>query len=216
MKPWIKVCGVRTSEQAEMIAACGATAIGINFWPGSPRHVSVHEGVRIAAAVRGVLSIVAVTVNAEPALLARIREQVHPDYFQCHGDESDEQVRAMGARAYKAVGLALQDDVKRALAVPGPFVLVDAKDFVQRGGTGKAPPDDLVAQVCTARPTLLAGGLVPDNVAAAVARFTPMGVDTASGVESSPGIKDPDMTRDFVRFAQNALRDAYRMLSTAG
>jgi phosphoribosylanthranilate isomerase len=201
---WIKVCGVRTPEQAEMIAACGATAIGINFWKGIPRHVSVHDAVRIAAAVRGVVSIVAVIVNADPALLARIRDQVHPDYIQCHGDETDAQVSVLGLRAYKAVGLASQEDVQRAFSAPGPFVLIDAKDVLQRGGTGKAPLDDLVMQVCAARPTLLAGGLTPDNVASAIARFTPMGVDTASGVESAPGIKDPDKTRDFVRFSQNA------------
>ena len=204
MSLWVKVCGITTVADAEMAAAAGADAIGINLWPGSPRHTSVATAERIAAAVRGTLQVVTVTVDVPVPELQALQARLHLDWLQLHGHEPNAWVAALAPWAYRAVGLAHAQDVEQALTVPGAWVLIDARDAVRLGGTGQAPPEALAAQVCRARPTLLAGGLGPDNVASAVRRLQPAGVDAASGLEQAPGRKDASKVRDFVQAARAA------------
>jgi phosphoribosylanthranilate isomerase len=204
VKAWVKVCGVTTPADAELAVEAGASAIGINLWPKSPRSVSLERAESIAQAVRGRVEIVAVTVDFAPEALARVRERLRPDRLQLHGSEEDALVASLGPSAYKAVGLGAETDVARALRAPGSLVLIDAKDEVRRGGTGRAPPASLASRVCAVRPTVLAGGLGPDNVAAAIEAFAPAGVDAASGIESAAGKKDAAALRGYVQAARAA------------
>jgi phosphoribosylanthranilate isomerase len=201
---WIKVCGVTSVADAEAVVRAGADAIGLNLWPRSPRSVSWALARTIREAVRGEIEVVTVTVNDDLAALQQIAARVDPDWLQLHGDEPDAWAQAFQPRAYRAVGLAVAADVDRARVATGPWVLVDARDDVLRGGTGVAPPASLAAAVCAARPTILAGGLGPDNVAAAIAAFAPRGVDAASGVEAAPGRKDLLKVQTYVQAARAA------------
>ncbi len=208
---WVKICGVRSVEDARMCFSQGADAIGINLWPTSPRSVSVDVAAHLMKELADLEGqVVCVTVDASGDDLKRIREQVGPDYIQLHGDESESWTAEHQPGVFKAVGLGTSEDAERAREWPGPFVLVDARDEVARGGTGVRPPEALAAAVCSARPTILAGGLTPENVFDAVLRFQPAGVDTASGVESSPGEKDPLKVAAFVRQAREAFAQVAR------
>jgi phosphoribosylanthranilate isomerase len=201
---FIKICGITQIDDAKAAIDCGATAIGLNLWPESPRKVDLQQLRKIMDAVRGKIKCVLVTVDLEPPVLHELVRQFNPDWLQLHGSESDDVVQDLQPLAYKAVGLSMQRDVDRALAVPGKLVMVDAFDGEQHGGTGVAPPPNMAAAVCRARKTILAGGLGPDNVAAAIASMHPYGVDAASRLEKSPGLKDHKLVKQFVEQARGA------------
>ena len=203
---WIKICGITSAEDALGAVDAGADAIGINLWPGSPRCVSMPRARGIADAVRGRAAVVAVTVDARVEALQEIAATLRPTWLQLHGDETAALVQALPA-AFKAIGLASQADVERAQQMPGPWVLIDAHDVVLRGGTGRAASTELARRVCRARPTFVAGGLTEINVAQTIEALEPIGVDTASGVESAPGIKDMRRVRAFVAAARGAWQE---------
>ncbi len=204
MPGFIKVCGITTPDDAERALVAGADAIGVNLWPKSPRGVSLAVAQRIAAIVRGRAQLVAVTVDLTRRALDDLLRSLDPDLVQLHGDEPDDLVAELGERCFKAVGLASSSDVLRALSVPGAKVLVDAKDVLHKGGTGRRADPALVAAVCRARPTIVAGGLSPRNVAEVIGSCLPFGVDVASGVEYAPGRKDEAALVEFVRCARRA------------
>jgi phosphoribosylanthranilate isomerase len=207
-RAWVKVCGVTGVADAELAAEAGADAIGLNLWPRSPRGIGFETAAAIAAAVRGRLEVVTVSVDPDRAHLATIVERIAPDRLQIHGLAPDLAAGVeLPAGLYVAVGLRDPADVERALEAPGEIVLVDARDDVQRGGTGRAPPAELAVRVCRARATIVAGGLGPDNVAAAIRALRPAGVDAASGLEHHPGRKDPERVRAFVRQARRAFEE---------
>jgi phosphoribosylanthranilate isomerase len=207
MSGWVKVCGVTTAADAIMVADAGADAIGLNLWPKSPRYVELEAAVRLATAVRGRVEIVLLTVDLDPEDLRRARTAIEPDWLQLHGHAPDALVEALQPRAFRAIGLAGEGDVSVALHVPGERVLVDARDDVLHGGTGRTAPWDLAARVCAARPTVLAGGLGPENVAEAIRVCRPFGVDAASRLESAPGTKDAERVRRFVTAARVAFEE---------
>ncbi len=205
---WIKVCGVTSVEQAEMVAAAGVDAIGINLWSRSPRFVEDDLALAMTHAVESVCEVVWVIVNFSEERILSLLRTYKPDRLQLHGDESAEFVRQFQPYAYRAVGLATDTDATLALTMPGEFVLIDAKDGTRRGGTGSLAPLSLAARVCSARRAVLAGGLTPDNVERAIRQTRPFGVDVASGVEFAPGLKDPEKVRDFVATARAAWQAA--------
>lgn len=199
---WVKVCGVTTVGDADQVAQAGVDAVGINLWPKSVRYVDVAAARRIADQIRGKVAVVAVCVDFSLAQLQEIQQTLAPDWLQLHGNEPDATLLALGQRVFRAVGLRTPADAERARRALGPWVLVDAYDEVHKGGTGRAPPTALAREVCAARPTILAGGLGPDNVAAAVRSLRPAGVDAASQLESAPGHKDLERVAAFVRAAR--------------
>ena len=201
---YIKICGVTRVEDVCVIADAGAHAVGINLWPGSPRYVHAEAALPLVGAARGRLEVVLVTVDMPSEQLAEITKLLRPDWVQLHGNEPDEAMELIPVPAYKAVGLAVEADVVRALSVPGARVLVDSRDDVRKGGTGIAPPKALAARVCGTRRTILAGGLDPSNVGAAIGAFDPWGVDVASGVEATQGVKSAQAVRAFVDEARRA------------
>jgi phosphoribosylanthranilate isomerase len=145
---------------------------------------------------------VGVFVDATPDEIRHIGEFVGLDLFQLHGRESPEQLHALGHRAFKASRIGDAEDVALAASYPGDLLLVDAKVAGAMGGTGESFDWTLIDKLVEARRVVLAGGLRSDNVEDAVRRVRPYGVDTASGVESSPGRKDPQKVAAFIKNAR--------------
>ena len=204
---YVKVCGITNLNDALAAAEAGADVLGFNCIPASKRYVERARLRSIMVELRGALaSTLTVAVVADlagpDALL--LLEELGIDRLQLHGDESPHDLAAMGARAFKAVRVGDAADVAFAAAFPGHPLLVDAKVPGQLGGTGQCVDWGLVAPLARARPLILAGGLTPDNVAAAVTAVRPWGVDVASGVELEGDArrKDPAKLRDFVARAR--------------
>ncbi len=205
----IKICGIIALDDALAAADAGANLLGFNFYPSSPRYIEPQACARLVAALRsrGIgVTTVGVFVNASPAEIAAILDACGLDLAQLHGDEPPEALTDLAGRAFKAirpVTLAESQALAAAYArrTP-PALLVDACHPGLYGGSGQAADWDLTTELAATCPILLAGGLRADNVAAAVARVRPWGVDVASGVESSPGRKDPRKMAEFVRAAR--------------
>lgn len=203
-RPWIKVCGITCVEDLELLISSGATAVGINLWPKSPRSVTPEMALHLTQLARGRIETVWVTVDMPVDELKAWVQKGSPTWVQLHGEQPPEYVEALGDRAFYAVGIQGDEHVQEAMEATGAFVLVDARDEVQKGGTGQLAPLALAQQVSAARQMVLAGGLTPDNVASRIASVLPAGVDTASGVESEPGRKDPGKVRLFCEQARHA------------
>jgi phosphoribosylanthranilate isomerase len=193
----VKVCGITTPEDAEGCVALGVALLGLNFVPSSPRCIDVAAAGRIHDAVRGRAELVGVVADLDQAALVALRREARLDRLQLHGSEPPELVRALAPFAFKALRVGDLADVTAASAYEG-LLLVDAKVAGALGGTGRTVDFALVAPLAGMRPILLAGGLTPSNVAAAVRAVKPWGVDVASGVERSPGVKDLDAVAAFV------------------
>ncbi|HTB74741.1 MAG TPA: phosphoribosylanthranilate isomerase [Polyangiaceae bacterium] len=200
----IKICGVTTADQAQACVEAGADSVGVNFVPSSVRRVDARTAGAIARAVGPRALVVAVVAGMTVDAMRALREATGVGCLQLHGDESGEDVAALLPHAYKAVRVATRDDAERAGAMPGDYVLVDAKVDGALGGTGHAFDWSLVVDLATRRRLVLAGGLTPENVTRAVEMVRPWCVDVASGVESSPGVKDPAKVRAFVEAVRAA------------
>jgi phosphoribosylanthranilate isomerase len=217
MFPWrIKICGVTTPDDARAIVAAGADAIGLNFFQGSKRYVSCGQAAAIVSELPEGICRVGVFVNASITQIQDVRQSVPLDVIQLHGDESPEFVSQCTdipvARAFRcgAEGLApvaaYLDRCRELDALP-PLILLDALDPAQYGGTGRTLDWTRLASELPrlgGMKWVLAGGLTPENVGPAIRQLNPYGVDTASGVESAPGRKDPARVRAFVQAAQAA------------
>ena len=186
----VKVCGVTTIDDAIACADAGASAIGLNFVPSSPRRVDVGKAREIARALKGRALVVGVVADLALEVLRELAAEAELECLQLHGDEPNEIVRALLPHAYKAVRIGSAADVDRARSYPGEHLLVDARVSGALGGTGKTLDWSLVAELARERKLTLAGGLGPHNVADAVRAVRPYCVDVASGVEIAPGIKD--------------------------
>jgi phosphoribosylanthranilate isomerase len=197
----VKVCGVTTPADAEGCVAAGVDWIGLNFVPSSPRCIDLGRAKAIRDAVRGRAELVGVVADRSEAELIELRRDAGLARLQLHGDEPADLVKRLGALAYKALRIGGPEDVARAQDYEG-LILVDAKVSGALGGTGRTVDGALAAALARSRPILLAGGLGPANVAAAVQSVRPWGVDTASGVEKAPGVKDLEAVRAFVENAR--------------
>jgi len=205
----VKICGVRSADDARACIELGASSIGVNFVPSSPRRVTVSAALEIARAVRatGKKAIVVGVVAdlALEAMRALVRD-AELDCLQLHGDESHETLAALLPHAYKATRIATAADVERARAYPGEYLLVDAKVPGMLGGSGTAFDWALVKELARERRLTLAGGLDATNVERAVREVRPYCVDVASGVEraGSPGEKDLAKVKAFIEAARSA------------
>ena len=185
----VKICGVTTVEDATLAADLGASAIGLVFWPQSPRFVDVEQAKRIVAALPPFVGAVGVFVNQPEA--ADIAREVGLSAVQLHGDEPPDTYSALPVRVIKAVAVTGNGSGDLAAAIPASAtVLLDAHDPVKRGGTGRAIDWTVAAAVARRRPIILSGGLNADNVVGAVEAVRPYAIDVSSGVESAPGRKD--------------------------
>lgn len=195
----VKVCGITNREDAEAAVAAGATALGFNFYPKSPRYVEPLRAAEIGAGL-AVLKV-GVFVN-EPA--GRVEEIVRTaglDVAQLHGDERPDEYPT-GARVWKAVRVGADFELARWEACPAEALLLDGPAELLYGGAG-IPFDWRVARAGRQR-IVLAGGLDGGNVAQAIAQARPWGVDACSRIESAPGKKDQAKMKDFIQAARAA------------
>jgi phosphoribosylanthranilate isomerase len=200
----VKVCGVTRPGDALLAANLGASYLGLNFFPRSPRYVEPSRAREIAAAVAGRVPLVGVFVNCPPEEVAAIDGEVGLDFLQFSGDEGPEEVRRNASRAIK---------VFRTGGDPGPAaltpfaetwaLLIDVQHGALYGGTGLAWSYDSVAGLAARRRLFVAGGLRPENARQAVLGSRPFGVDVCSGVESAPGIKDRELLERFFEEVRN-------------
>jgi phosphoribosylanthranilate isomerase len=209
----VKICGLSTPEAVTAALAGGADFVGFMFFDASPRRVTPQDAAALAEPARGKARIVAVTVDADDALLDRLRATVRPDLIQAHGRESPERVRQIRDRAgvpvIKALAVAEAADLDRSADFEGvaEHLLFDAKPppgATRPGGLGAGFDWDLLAGRRFARPWFLAGGLDPWNVADALARSGAPMVDVSSGVERGAGLKDPALIGAFLQAARRA------------
>jgi phosphoribosylanthranilate isomerase len=196
---FVKVCGLTRREDVDVAVSSGANAVGFVQWPGSPRAVRPNVVAEITTNVPAGILKVGVFVNASPADVATAIEVGGLTAVQLHGDENVDDYLHLGARVIKAVAPLSLEDVDRASAIADDVVLlVDAHDPDRRGGTGRTADWSMAAQLAARRPVILAGGLHVGNLRAAIDAVRPWGVDTSSGVEVSPGIKDHNKLRAFL------------------
>lgn len=211
----VKICGIRTFEEAMLAIEAGADLLGFNFYSQSPRYIVPGECmrlvVRLEEALRGEIArvmLVGVFVNAEAANIHAIFRDCHLDMIQLSGDEPPELVEQLGERTYKAHRITTQADLDAAVSrYPrrqlNPAYLIDAYRPGAYGGTGQTVDWSVACQAAQRDAVLLAGGLKPENVADAICQVHPWGVDVASGVEARPGVKDPQKVRDFIQAARS-------------
>jgi phosphoribosylanthranilate isomerase len=206
----VKICGIKTLEEALAAAECGAGMLGFNFYPPSPRAVATQTCASIVAGLksRGFSPLtVGVFVNQSPERVRTILQACGLDLAQLSGDEGPERLAALNGIAFKAVRPRTPQEADSLLvefARPqAPALLVDAHLQGAYGGTGRTGDWALARRLAARAPLLLAGGLNPANVAAAIQAVRPWGVDVASGVESSPGVKDPAKISAFISAAKS-------------
>ncbi len=207
----VKICGLSEEESVDAALQAGADFVGFVFFPPSPRNIAPDRAAALARRARGKAGIVALSVDADDGLLSLIAETLRPDILQLHGHETPQRVEAVraltGLAVMKAVPVATRDDLAASEHYfAAERLLIDAKP--PKGATrpgGNAVPFDwsILDGFAPAKPWLLAGGLGPANVAAALKLTGAPGVDVSSGVESTPGKKDVALIRAFIR----AVRD---------
>ena len=202
----VKICGITSPDDARLAANAGADAVGLNFHPPSPRAVDVQKAAAIARALPPFVAKVAVLVDPPAAQVAALMDAVPVDYLQFHGNESAAFCRSFGQPYIKATGVTASFDFAAFAReyADAEALLLDTFDPVRKGGTGQAF-DWAAWPTASDRALILAGGLNPDNVAAAVAATRPFAVDVASGVEGPvPGRKDAARVARFVAAVANA------------
>jgi phosphoribosylanthranilate isomerase len=212
----IKICGITRPEDALQAAALGVDAIGLVFYPPSPRHVSIEQARAVVEALPPFVTSVGLFVDATPEQLQTVLAEVSLDLLQCHGGESAADCAALalagGGRPYiKAIrmrdGVDLHAEATRYAGARG--LLLDAYHPALPGGTGESF-DWARVPAQLALPIVLAGGLTVDNVGQAIASVRPYAVDVSGGVEAEKGIKDWGKMADFVaavRAADASLHD---------
>jgi phosphoribosylanthranilate isomerase len=202
----IKICGITNTEDAKVAVAAGADALGFVMYRQSPRFVEPAVARAIVAGLPPFVVPVGVFVNEEAERVRAIMDECGLALAQLHGDESALYCQHLGRSTLKAIRLkdrgaflALAEFQGRA-NVRG--VLIDAFSDQTYGGTGQTVDWTLAAEAARSAPVILAGGLNPANVAGAIQMVRPYGVDVSSGVELSPGKKDPDKVRAFIQAAR--------------
>lgn len=196
-----KVCGIRDAESAATAVAAGADAIGFVFYRPSPRAVEPELAAEIAATLPRSTWRVGVFVDETPAEIERIVEVACLDFIQLSGDEDPAICAELPRHALKALRLAPGTTTSVALQLAARYsdctLLVDTAVPGEYGGTGQAADWEAAAALASRYRLMLAGGLDARNLPAAIDAVKPWAVDVSSGVESSPGVKEADMIKDF-------------------
>ena len=202
----MKICGITNSEDARHASACGADALGFVFYPGSPRFVDPDHVRRIIAELPPMVTTVGLFVNQSPARIREMVEFCGLNTVQLHGEEEPDQCFYPPCRVIKALRLkdGMHDKVFSAYKVSA--LLLDAYVPDKFGGTGQCCDWNRAAAIASRHRVILAGGLNPENVSDAVRQVRPYGVDVSSGVEKSPGQKDPEKVATFIRMARESFK----------
>jgi phosphoribosylanthranilate isomerase len=202
----VKVCGITSYEDAAMVLDQGADALGFNFFPRSPRYISPEGARRIIERLPPFINSVGLFVNApEPEEVSAIARVAGIQVLQLHGDESPEYCKKLcGWPLIKVIRIGKDRIAENLKAYPVQGFLLDSKDDILFGGTGKSFDWARALEVKSIRPVILAGGLRPDNVGEAIRMVMPYAVDVCSGVESTPGKKDGKKLGEFMKEVRNA------------
>lgn len=199
----IKFCGITSLEDAQLALDAGAWAIGLVFWPGSPRRCALATAAEIAAAVKRRVEVVGVFVNGTLEHVTRTAEEVGLTMLQLHGEEGPaycaEARRRTGCKVIKAARVRSGAEIQALTPFHTDFHLLDSYSPASPGGTGESFAWELARDHRAPVPVILSGGLTPANVAAAIEEVRPYAVDVASGVEAAPGRKDPEKLRAFAQ-----------------
>lgn len=207
----VKICGLSTRETLDAALVAGADMVGFVFFAPSPRHLSLEAARELGRQANGRAAKVALSVDADDATLENIVETLQPDLLQLHGKETIARVRDIKAKFGLPVMKVIAVETSADLAVlPGyasvaDRILFDArapKGATRPGGLGAVFDWNVLAKLELDLPYLVSGGLTADNLAEAVRVTRAGGIDVSSGVESAPGIKDPEMIRHFIRAAR--------------
>jgi phosphoribosylanthranilate isomerase len=204
----IKFCGITELDDAERAVAAGAWAVGVIFWPRSPRRCAPDAAAEIAAAVKRRAEVAGVFVNATLDHVAEIADGVGLTMVQLHGDEGPaycaEVARRTGCKVIKAVRVRSRADVQAVSSFHTDYHLLDSYIAGVPGGTGETFAWDIARAHRSTVPMILSGGLTPENVGEAIAAVRPFAVDVASGIERAPGLKDPDKLDAFADAVRGA------------
>jgi len=194
----VKICGITRATDALLAAKCGADAIGLVFYPNSPRAVTLPQAQEIVAALPAFVSVVGLFVDETPDIVQNALHALHLNVLQFHGEESPAYCQQFSVPYIKALRVRAETHIA-AFADRYPSaqaILLDSYVKGVQGGTGVAFDWQQIPNTCS-KPLILAGGLTPDNVRAAVVAVKPYAVDVSGGVESSKGIKDAAKLRAF-------------------
>lgn len=198
----VKICGITSLEDALVAVDAGADALGFVFYDNSPRNIEPEAAARIIAAVPPFVQVVGLFVNADLDFVNATADRCRLDIVQLHGDESPSYCQAVRRRVMKAFRVHGMESLAAMSEYRVSAYLLDAYSPNAYGGTGARFDWDCAIAAKSQGRIVLAGGLDPDNVASAVAKVAPYGVDVSSGVEMSPGRKDPAKVRRFIKEAK--------------
>lgn len=199
MRVRIKVCGMTRGEDIEAAARLGVDAVGLVFYSKSPRYVTIAQAQNLVARLPAFVTVTGLFLDPAREDVMSVLDVVRIDLLQFHGSEAPEFCRSFNRRYIKAVPMGSQVDIRDYAAryADAAALLLDSHAAGQKGGTGITFEWTRVPQF-EGPPLILAGGLKPGNVAAAIGSVHPYGVDVSSGVESAPGIKDARRMAEFI------------------
>jgi phosphoribosylanthranilate isomerase len=202
----VKICGITRVEDAFAAVKAGADALGFVFYKKSPRYISPSKARRVIDAVPPFISITGVFVNERQGAITDIAGFCGLDAIQLHGDEDHHEchrLKRLGLKIIKGFHVGDSFNFEAVQTYKVDAYLFDAYDKDSFGGTGKVFRWELLKDHKSRVPVILSGGLTPDNVREAVKAVNPYAVDVSSGVEKSPGIKDPELIQSFIRTLQS-------------
>lgn len=205
MRTRVKICGITRIEDAKAAIEAGCDAIGLVFYPPSPRHVSLEQAAAIVASIPPFVSVVGLFVDAEAEQIRTVLQHVRLDLLQFHGNETPEQCRAYGVPYMKAVRVKAGTNLLQYAEqfTQAQALLLDAYIEGVPGGTGQIFDWNIIPPSLPL-PVVLAGGLTAENVTAAIRQVQPYAVDVSGGVEINKGIKDAAKIAAFMRGVSHA------------
>jgi phosphoribosylanthranilate isomerase len=207
----VKFCGITNEEDAFCAVSFGAAALGFIFYDASPRYIEPPAARKIMLKLPHQIVRVGVFVNESAAEIKKIMKYCGLDFVQLHGDETVAFCRKLPAKkVIKAVSLKNDDDVENACAYNVAALLADSRHAGLYGGTGIIANWELAKKLCVQRPLILSGGLNLQNIRQAILQVAPAAVDVNSGVEASPGKKDPHKMARLMRILEKEKISAQR------
>lgn len=208
MSVWVKICGITRKEDGVIALELGADALGLNFFPRSPRYLDLGTARTLVSGLPPFGLRVGIFVDPSFETVMEVAKSVRLDTIQLHGRETPEfaeDIRNEGFRVWKVVKVAGAKSLQGFVDYPCDALLLDTCDPSSPGGTGKSFDWNLLHEWEAPLPWILSGGLTPETVSEAVLRLSLTGVDVASGIESAPGIKDHELMRAFIQRAKREL-----------
>ena len=201
----VKICGIRTLEEAQAAVSSGADALGFNFWPQSARYVAPGVAREVIAALSPIVCTVGVFVNEDANRIVEIASELNLSAVQLHGDESPRFCEQLGSvKTIKAFRVGQDFDLGLIEKYSVDMVLLDSSTEGSYGGTGRRFDWQIAIEAKRLAPIILAGGLTSENVWDAITQVRPAAIDVCSGVEAKPGLKDLNKLRAFMAVVARA------------